>query len=93
MRTRSLRRLILATALLGLVAFLPPSAATAGTPAPPAPGAYAALGDSFSSGEGTFDYDPSPEAQACHRGPDAWPRSSTPVRTAKVASSAARRVA
>jgi lysophospholipase L1-like esterase len=74
MFTRSLRRVALATALLGLVALLPPSTAAAGTPAPPAPGAYAALGDSFSSGEGTFDYDPAAEAQACHRGPDAWPR-------------------
>jgi hypothetical protein len=38
------------------------------------PGVYAAMGDAFSSGEGTFRYDAAPEAQACHRGPDAWPR-------------------
>jgi hypothetical protein len=38
------------------------------------PGTYAAMGDAFSSGEGTFRYDATPEAQACHRGPDAWPR-------------------
>jgi hypothetical protein len=32
------------------------------------------LGDSYSSGEGTFDYDNNVQAKACHRGPDAWPR-------------------
>jgi lysophospholipase L1-like esterase len=32
------------------------------------------LGDSYSSGEGTFNYDNHKEAQKCHRGPDAWPR-------------------
>lgn len=33
---------------------------------------YVALGDSFSSGEGTFLYDR--KDQNCHRGPAAWPR-------------------
>jgi lysophospholipase L1-like esterase len=33
-----------------------------------------ALGDSYSSGEGTFNYDSHHQAQLCHRGPDAWPR-------------------
>lgn len=33
---------------------------------------YVALGDSFSSGEGTYDYDDN--ARGCHRGPKAWPR-------------------
>ena len=33
---------------------------------------YVALGDSFSSGEGTYDYDTN--ARGCHRGPKAWPR-------------------
>ena len=32
------------------------------------------LGDSYSSGEGTFNYDNNKQAQKCHRGPDAWPR-------------------
>ncbi len=36
------------------------------------PAALVALGDSFSSGEGTLNYEPSGER--CHRGPDAWPR-------------------
>lgn len=35
---------------------------------------YVALGDSYSSGEGTRDYDEHQEAQDCHRGPKAWPR-------------------
>jgi lysophospholipase L1-like esterase len=35
-------------------------------------GRYVALGDSFSSGEGTYVYDTN--AHACHRGPLAWPR-------------------
>lgn len=33
---------------------------------------YAALGDSYSSGEGSGSYDKAPAA--CHRGADAWPR-------------------
>lgn len=33
-----------------------------------------ALGDSYSSGEGTFFYDEHKGAQKCHRGPDGWPR-------------------
>jgi hypothetical protein len=33
-----------------------------------------ALGDSYSSGEGTYTYDQHSEAQKCHRGPVAWPR-------------------
>ena len=33
-----------------------------------------ALGDSFSSGEGTRVYDANREGTACHRGPAAWPR-------------------
>lgn len=33
---------------------------------------YVAIGDSFSSGEGTYVYDDN--AKACHRGPLAWPR-------------------
>lgn len=35
---------------------------------------YVALGDSYSSGEGTFNYDVHKQAQKCHRGPLAWPR-------------------
>lgn len=35
---------------------------------------YVALGDSYSSGEGTFTYDTHSEAQKCHRGPLAWTR-------------------
>jgi len=35
---------------------------------------YVALGDSYSSGEGTFNYDSHFEARRCHRGPSAWPR-------------------
>ena len=34
---------------------------------------YAALGDSFSSGEGTYEYD-FDTGELCHRGPWAWPR-------------------
>jgi hypothetical protein len=33
-----------------------------------------ALGDSYSSGEGTYLYDQHAGAQKCHRGPKAWPR-------------------
>lgn len=43
-------------------------------PPPPAELAVVSLGDSFSSGEGTYDYDVHKEAQRCHRGPSAWPR-------------------
>jgi lysophospholipase L1-like esterase len=35
---------------------------------------YVALGDSYSSGEGTFNYDNDKLAQQCHRGPTAWAR-------------------
>lgn|GEM_PF-6731360 len=35
---------------------------------------YVAMGDSYSSGEGTFDYDTDSIGSACHRGPLAWPR-------------------
>ena len=35
---------------------------------------YVALGDSFSSGEGTGNYALDTESSACHRGPHAWPR-------------------
>jgi lysophospholipase L1-like esterase len=34
----------------------------------------AALGDSYSSGEGTYSYDANSQGARCHRGPDAWPR-------------------
>jgi lysophospholipase L1-like esterase len=34
---------------------------------------YVALGDSYSSGEGSGDYDKT-EPRTCHRGADAWPR-------------------
>lgn len=39
--------------------------------APPPEFKYVALGDSFSSGEGTYHY---PDSERCHRGPGAWPR-------------------
>lgn len=42
--------------------------------APPPGRDYVSLGDSFSSGEGTFQYDSHREAQRCHRGPLGWPR-------------------
>lgn len=35
---------------------------------------YVSLGDSYSSGEGTYEYDNNKPAQKCHRGPSAWPR-------------------
>lgn len=35
---------------------------------------YVALGDSYSSGEGTYDYDAHKEGARCHRGPTSWPR-------------------
>ena len=41
-------------------------------PRPTHPMNYAALGDSYSSGEGSGNYDADP--LACHRGADAWPR-------------------
>ena len=41
-------------------------------PWPARPVSYAALGDSYSSGEGSGDYDAHPAS--CHRGADAWPR-------------------
>jgi lysophospholipase L1-like esterase len=41
-------------------------------PRPAHPMTYAALGDSYSSGEGSGNYDAHP--LACHRGADAWPR-------------------
>jgi hypothetical protein len=43
------------------------------TPPPPPPPSidYVALGDSFASGEGTYNYD---GGNKCHRGPLAWPR-------------------
>jgi lysophospholipase L1-like esterase len=44
------------------------------TPNPPPDQDLVALGDSYSSGEGTRNYDATPAGQACHRGPDAWPR-------------------
>lgn len=37
-------------------------------------GKMVALGDSYSSGEGTYLYDEHAAAQKCHRGPNAWPR-------------------
>jgi len=39
---------------------------------PKFPLSYVALGDSYSSGEGSGDYDA--RLEACHRGADAWPR-------------------
>lgn len=44
--------------------------ATAYSPPPPPPAAYVALGDSFSSGEGSFSY--YPEQNSCHRSPDSY---------------------
>lgn len=35
---------------------------------------YVSLGDSYSSGEGTFGYDGVDEGRRCHRGGGAWPR-------------------
>jgi lysophospholipase L1-like esterase len=45
-------------------------------PLPPIPDdiEYVALGDSYSSGEGTFGYDGANEGRRCHRGDGAWPR-------------------
>ena len=39
---------------------------------PKFPVSYVALGDSYSSGEGSGDYDA--KLETCHRGADAWPR-------------------
>ncbi len=39
---------------------------------PKFPASYVALGDSYSSGEGSGDYDA--KLETCHRGADAWPR-------------------
>jgi Tol biopolymer transport system component/lysophospholipase L1-like esterase len=50
------------------------SSSTTTTTAPNAALKYVALGDSFSSGEGTFNYDPGTGGSGCHRGPAAWPR-------------------
>jgi len=43
-------------------------------PPPPRGSLYVALGDSFSSGEGTFLYDNELGAERCHRGALSWPR-------------------
>lgn len=52
---------------------VPPYDISGGTPIP-SDIHMVALGDSYSSGEGTSPFDNNKQAQNCHRGPGAWPR-------------------
>src|SRR3954468_16722520 len=72
-RSRSLRMIPIASAVLAALTLrlaAPSASASPGVQAP-SPGTLAALGDSYSSGVGTPDPDPS--IPACYRTPHAWP--------------------
>jgi lysophospholipase L1-like esterase len=72
-RSGSLRRISIASAVLAVLTLgvAAPSASAAGRSGDAPPALLAALGDSYSSGVGTADPDPS--IPACYRTPHAWP--------------------
>ncbi len=73
------RLLVVAIAVLAVLATVFPIAQPPGAQASPEHPLWVALGDSYSSGEGTGVYDPEtdlgrPERNGCHRGPGAYSR-------------------